>query len=118
MVDSPNAAPTDPQSLQSCLNQLQACLQDRATADRPAADIAATIEPVYRRLSQALGAEQVAPARQSYLTEFHKQMRLLGTDIGFLKAAKKAETRAQRLTSMTDRLQLLQRYYIAMTAVE
>ncbi|MGB3613113.1 MAG: heterocyst frequency control protein PatD [Elainellaceae cyanobacterium] len=117
MVDLSQTQSDSAYPLQPLLDELRAHLSN-STTQVPPLGLATTLEPVYCRLRQALGAEKVAPDRQPYLTEFHKQMRLLGTDIGFLKAAQKAETRRQRFLAMGDRLQTLQRYYDAMTAVE
>jgi len=42
--------------------------------------------------------------------EMNKQLRLIGTDALFLRAAKQPETMQQRLRQIGDRLQLLKRY--------
>lgn len=47
---------------------------------------------------------------QSYQTEINKQLRLLGMDMMFLKAARQSATRQQRLTQIGDRLKLLLHY--------
>lgn len=47
---------------------------------------------------------------QSIRVEMHKQLRLLSTDLMFFKAAKQAETLAQRRGEIGDRLTNLQGY--------
>lgn len=42
--------------------------------------------------------------------EINKQLRLIGTDALFLRAAKQPDTVQQRLHQISDRLQLLKRY--------
>jgi hypothetical protein len=44
---------------------------------------------------------------QAYLVEIRKQLRLLETDLMFLKAARRQETSQQRWQMMGDRLRLL-----------
>jgi hypothetical protein len=43
----------------------------------------------------------------SYQTEINKQLRLLGTDLMFLKSARQASTAEQRRTQIRDRLEAL-----------
>jgi hypothetical protein len=47
---------------------------------------------------------------QLYQTEINKQMRLLATDLMFLKTARQAATQEQRWQMMGDRLKLLLTY--------
>ncbi|WP_293130608.1 heterocyst frequency control protein PatD [Microcoleus sp. bin38.metabat.b11b12b14.051] len=47
------------------------------------------------------------PPEQSYLTEIHKQLRLLGTDVTFLQAAKQPATAEARQTAAAERLNTL-----------
>lgn len=47
---------------------------------------------------------------RSYHTEIHKQLRLLGTDLTFLKTARQAHTMNQRRAQIGDRLQTLISY--------
>jgi len=47
---------------------------------------------------------------QSIQVEMHKQLRLLGTDLMFLKAAKQAEVQTKREAAIGDRLTNLQGY--------
>ena len=47
---------------------------------------------------------------QSYRTEMHKQLRLLGMDVMFLQAAKHSTTTQQRQTQLDERICILIRY--------
>ena len=47
---------------------------------------------------------------QSYVTEMHKQMRLLATDVIFFQTARQPATQQQRLSQITTRLDTLIRY--------
>jgi hypothetical protein len=47
---------------------------------------------------------------QAIHVEINKQLRLLRTDLLFLRSAQQADTQAQRLGQMRDRLTLLERY--------
>jgi len=47
---------------------------------------------------------------QSYQVEMNKQLRLLGMDVMFLRAARQAVTREQRRNQMNDRIGILIRY--------
>lgn len=51
---------------------------------------------------------------QSFLTETHKQMRLLELDLKFLHASRQSATTQTRLTQVTDRLTTLLSYANAM----
>ena len=50
------------------------------------------------------------PLEQSYLTEIHKQLRLLGMDIKFLQASRVLATAQTRQTAASDRINTLIRY--------
>lgn len=60
------------------------------------------------------------PARgslvQSYITEIHKQLRLLGMDITFLQASRSDRTTKTRKEAFLDRLQTIMGYCSALTA--
>lgn len=60
------------------------------------------------------------PARgslvQSYITEIHKQLRLLGMDITFLQASRNPETTNTRKEAFLDRLQTIIGYCSTLTA--
>ena len=47
---------------------------------------------------------------QSYVTEMHKQMRLLATDAIFFQTARQPATQQQRLSQITTRIETLIRY--------
>jgi hypothetical protein len=53
---------------------------------------------------------------QSYLTEIHKQMRLLTIDLRFLKASRQTATTETRRTQMSDHLGTLIHYCDAILA--
>lgn len=62
-----------------------------------------------------LGAEELADPSleqrvQSYQTEMSKQLRLTGTDIMFLQAARQSTTLQQRQVQISDRLTMLVGY--------
>ena len=47
------------------------------------------------------------PPEQSYLTEIHKQLRMLGTDVAFLQASRQPATATARQTAAIARLNTL-----------
>lgn len=51
---------------------------------------------------------------QSYITETHKQIRLLGLDIKFLKASRNSSTTRDRLAQVRDRISILIGYSTAL----
>ncbi len=61
---------------------------------------------IMRAPSGELDASETPP-EQSYLTEIHKQLRLLGTDVTFLQAAKQPATAQTRQTATASRLNTL-----------
>ncbi|MEG4799771.1 heterocyst frequency control protein PatD [Microcoleus sp. ARI1-B5] len=61
---------------------------------------------IMRAPSGELDASQ-PPPEQSYLTEIHKQLRLLGTDVTFLQVAKQPATAQTRQTAAAERLNTL-----------
>lgn len=58
-----------------------------------------------------LSSDELTPEMQnkvrSYQTEIHKQLRLLGTDLTFLQAARQTSTLEQRRTQIQERLTTL-----------
>jgi hypothetical protein len=52
----------------------------------------------------------LSPLEQSYLTEMHKQLRLLSMDITFLQAARIPATAQARQATASDRIHILIRY--------
>ncbi|MEO0406153.1 MAG: heterocyst frequency control protein PatD [Cyanobacteria bacterium P01_A01_bin.135] len=102
-----------PSSLPALLAALQVSLAEwQQTQDGALIGHLASLQ---RQMQQVLPTQVVPADRQPYLTEFHRQLRLLGTDIGFLKAARKPETQKLRLATLGERLQMLQGYCDAMT---
>ncbi|NJR23510.1 MAG: heterocyst frequency control protein PatD [Richelia sp. CSU_2_1] len=57
---------------------------------------------------------QETPPEQPYLTEIHKQLRLLGTDVTFLQASRQPATAAARQTAAIARLDTLIAYCSAL----
>ncbi|MGC9528667.1 MAG: heterocyst frequency control protein PatD [Limnospira sp.] len=51
---------------------------------------------------------------QSYITETHKQMRLLGLDLRFLQASRQSATARDRLAQVRDRISILIGYSTAL----
>jgi hypothetical protein len=99
------------QELQQALEQLQ------KTAAQENLDRAAlAIE--YKKVQQFFGNQIMraesddldaseTPPEQSYLTEIHKQLRLLGTDVTFLQASRQPATAEARQTGAIARLNTL-----------
>lgn len=52
----------------------------------------------------------IASQVQSYLTEIHKQLRLLNVDVTFLQASRNPQTTQTRLANISDRLETLKGY--------
>jgi len=73
-----------------------------------------------RRMSQWFGeevinlnpeeSESLSELQQSYLTEMHKQFRLLAMDVTFLQVSRQSTTTEKRLEMIRDRVQTLMRY--------
>ncbi|MGF1536234.1 MAG: heterocyst frequency control protein PatD [Elainellaceae cyanobacterium] len=102
--------------LKPLLDNLQVCLTRLSSVDSAeSADLVSQVEASYQQIFQAFNPRQYRPEQQPYVTEFHKQLRLLGTDVLFLKSARQAATRTQRLKVIGDRLQALQGYYSAIS---
>ncbi|MEG5059764.1 heterocyst frequency control protein PatD [Microcoleus sp. A2-C5] len=99
------------QELQQALEQLQ-----RTAAQDNLDRAALAIE--YRKVQQFFGNQIMrapsgeldtsdTPPEQSYLTEIHKQLRLLGTDVTFLQAAKQPATAEARQSAANSRINTL-----------
>jgi len=100
------------QELKCALEQLKITLSQ---AKRAGADLAASDFVRIQRFQQpAMQTEELLPELESrvrsYQTEINKQLRLLGADFTFLKAARQANTQQQRRTQICDRLQVLISY--------
>jgi hypothetical protein len=99
------------QELQQALEQLQTtAAQDNLDRTVLAAE--------YKKVQQFFGNQIMRadsgelepsepPPEQSYLTEIHKQLRLLGTDIMFLQASRQPATATARQTAAHARLNTL-----------
>jgi hypothetical protein len=99
------------QKLQQALEQLQkTAAQDNLDREVLAAE--------YKKVQQFFGNQIMTtdsgelepsetPQEQSYLTEIHKQLRLLGTDITFLQASRQPATATARQTAAHARLNTL-----------
>jgi hypothetical protein len=99
------------QELQQALEQLQ------KTAAQDNLDRAA-LAVEYKKVQQFFGNQIMradsgqlepseTPLEQSYLTEIHKQLRLLGTDVTFLQASRQPATATARQTAAIARLNTL-----------
>lgn len=99
------------QELQQGLEQLQ------KTAARENLDRAA-LEAEYTKVQQFFGNQIMradsselqpseTPPEQSYLTEIHKQLRMLGTDVAFLQASRQQATATARQMKAIARLTTL-----------
>ncbi|MGE5659150.1 MAG: heterocyst frequency control protein PatD [Actinomycetota bacterium] len=51
-----------------------------------------------------------SPREQSYLTEIHRLLRLLGMDVTFLQASRQSATAEARQAAISDRINTLIRY--------
>lgn len=99
------------QELQQALEQLQ-----KTTAQDNLDQTALAAE--YQKVQQFFGNQIMRadsrelepsepPPEQSYLTEIHKQLRMLGTDIAFLQASRQPATTTARQTAAVGRLTTL-----------
>ncbi len=71
----------------------------------------ATLQVEFQSQVLSLNPDTLKPSQQQHLqaiqTEIHKYLRLLNTDLAFLKAARQTSTRQQRYALLRDRLQTL-----------
>lgn len=86
--------PLDPQPLQSQFGEIQKIFRDQILPGVPGNLAPATLSQV-----------------QSYLTEIHRQLRLVGMDVTFLQASRQPATAQMRQTQLRDRIQTLINYY-------
>jgi len=72
------------------------------------------LQQFFGHLIVALDQAQLSPAEesqvQSYTTEIHKQLRLMGMDITFLQASRSDGTTQMRKKAISDRLQTIMGY--------
>lgn len=103
------------QTLQQALEQLQGRV---AQVNSESTDVSSELMAEFLKIqdffqSQVanLNPDLLRPEMQSrvgsYQTEINKQLRLLGTDLMFLKSARQANTAEQRRTQIRDRLNTL-----------
>lgn len=117
---TPFPSPADPQRLPfgQCLALVEAA---QAQLAEPIAGEYDPLKAALDRLTvqfqqqiQPLGFEDWPPSQRSLLAsvrvEMHKQLRLLGTDLMFLGAARRSGTAQQRLGQVGDRLTALAGY--------
>ncbi len=109
------------QELQQALEQLQkTAAQDNLDQTALAAE--------YQKVQQFFGNQIMRadsrelepsepPPEQSYLTEIHKQLRMLGTDIAFLQASRQPATTIARQTAAIARLNTLIGYCDALLQI-
>lgn len=104
--------------------ELQQALDDlKRTASENNLDRVAVVAK-YRKVQQFFANQimagsseldpQETPPEQPYLTEIHKQLRLLGTDVTFLQASRQPATAAARQTGAIARLDTLIGYCSAL----
>ncbi len=67
-------------------------------------------------LHPSASTPNILPIWQSYLTEIHKQIRLIAIDLRFLKAARQSTTAQTRRTQTSERLEMLIQYCDAILA--
>jgi head-tail adaptor len=80
----------------------------------------AQIQQIFGEQVMSLSNEELEPDLgvrvQSVQTEIHRGLRLLGTDLLFLRSSRQAATRQQRFNSLTDRLESLRKLcYLILT---
>ena len=103
------------QKLSQLLNQLQ----QNVTA-RELEEILATNQTVQKcfetRIINLDNSEldpSMASQLQSYVTEIHKQFKLLSLDISFLQASQNPQTKQARLANISDRLEIIKSYCLS-----
>ncbi|MFM6191561.1 MAG: heterocyst frequency control protein PatD [Planktothrix sp.] len=106
---------------QNCLKQLHSTLSS-APLNQPKLkqtfeQLKITFQTQIMRINASDFAPPVESKIQSYLTETHKQIRLLEMDLKFLQASHQSTTFNTRLTQIQNRLDLLLSYGEAMLGV-
>jgi len=103
------------QKLSQLLNQLQ-----KNVAEKDIGKILATNQEIQQffeiqiiNLDNSELEPPIASQIQSYVTEIHKQFRLLNVDVNFLQASRKSQTTQTRLANMSDRLETLKGYCLS-----
>ncbi|MGB3513157.1 MAG: heterocyst frequency control protein PatD [Microcoleaceae cyanobacterium] len=106
------------QKLSQLLNQLQQTVAERET-DKILAhktEVQQFFETQIVILDNSELDRSVASLVQSYLTEIHKQLRLLNMDVTFLQASRNSQTREKRLATISDRLETLRGYCLTIVS--
>ena len=97
-------------------------LRDRATAEPPNVAALQTdferVQQIFQGQIMSLDSNEIDPTIlpkwQPVQTEIYRALRLLGTDIIFLRSSRRAVTSEQRLTAVRDRLEKVIGYCQAM----
>ncbi|HEY9643991.1 MAG TPA: heterocyst frequency control protein PatD [Coleofasciculaceae cyanobacterium] len=107
------------QSFRHRLQQLQAQIgMDPSALHPPFQDVQTFFhQKILPGNLETLDATEAAKI-QSFQVEINKQLRLLGTDLMFLQAARLSATQSQRQQQISQRLDLLLRYCEAVLAEE
>ena len=110
------------QELQQALEQLQkTATQDNLDQTALAAEYQKVQQffgnQIMRTDSSELDSSETPP-EQSYLTEIHKQLRMLGTDVTFLQASRQPTTATARQTAAIARLNTLIGYCVALLQIQ
>lgn len=102
------------QEFKQALEQMQRSITG-SNLDRAA--LLASFEEIWQHFSRhilgAANSESAMPERereQSYLTEIHKQLRLLELDLKFLQASRQSTTAKTRQAAVDDRIKTLIEY--------
>lgn len=110
------------QELLTALRQLQQTVNSVNTETRSRTQAFEQVQEVFQRQIANLTSDDLDPVHpsriQPYLTEMHRQMRLLQMDVMFLQASRNLTTTQQRQLTMSDRIKSLISYCEALLQVE
>lgn len=100
------------QQYQAFQQQVENCLLLLRSVDLEVATIVAAMQQLngVLQIQWDEAAATLPPHLIAIQVEINKQLRLLSTDVMFLRTAKKPENRQSRQSQMVDRLTLLERY--------
>ena len=105
---------------QQSLKRLQTDVESVSVAPQALLPQLQEIQQIFEHQIMTLNPEElnptILPIWQSYLTEIHKQMRLLAIDLRFLQGSRQRMTAQTRRTQMGDRLATLVGYCDAILA--
>lgn len=107
------------QEFQQQLHQIQTLMADEEISPVNLRTSVLKIVQLFQQqiCSLELNGGDLAGEIQAIQTEINKQLRLLETDVIFLRAARHANTIQQRKQQACDRLTILQRYCDAVLAI-